>query len=401
MPSLFLFEPVGVRERSNWRWIRQVAELLRLKQSLPAECSRGCPSGTMRLSPPERGLSRRRTFLSSLVAAPSGELAPSPQRLVALSFQSVTHRYGPRIALDRLDLDVLQGEVLALLGPNGAGKSTTISALLGLVRPQEGHIEVLGRDPRQSVADGRVGAMLQSGSGIGLPPGVRVDEALGLVRRLYPRPAALDHIVERADIGALLRRRTDRLSGGQAQRVRFAIAIAGDPEVVFLDEPTSAMDVESRQGFWRMMRDFGNEGRTVLFATHHLAEADEIADRVVVLNHGRVVADGPGATLKAAVATRRLRFVTDLPDRAELSELEGVTEVDVCGTGVSIDSLDADATIRDLVGRGVRFRDLEVTGAGLEQAFVALTGCGTPKATLPDVPAKAATSTAGLVQGDR
>ena len=185
------------------------------------------------------------------------------------------------------------------------------------------------------------------------------------------------------------------------ERVRFAIAIAGDPEVVFLDEPTSAMDVESRQGFWRMMRDFGNEGRTVLFATHHLAEADEIADRVVVLNHGRVVADGPGATLKAAVATRRLRFVTDLPDRAELSELEGVTEVDVCGTGVSIDSLDADATIRYLVGRCVRFRDLEVTGAGLEQAFVALTGCGTPKPTLPDVPAKAATSTAGLVQGDR
>ena len=154
------------------------------------------------------------------------------------------------------------------------------------------------------------------------------------------------------------------------------IAIAGDPEVVFLDEPTSAMDVESRQGFWRMMRDFGNEGRTVLFATHHLAEADEIADRVVVLNHGKVVADGPGATLKAAVATRRLRFVTDLPDRVELSELDGVTEVNVCGTGVSIDSLDADATIRDLVGRGVPFRDLEITGAGLEQAFVALTGCG-------------------------
>ena len=122
----------------------------------------------------------------------------------------------------------------------------------------------------------------------------------------------------------------------------------------------------------------------MLFATHHLAEADEIADRVVVLNHGKVVADGPGATLKAAVATRRLRFVTDRPDRAELSDLDGVTEVDVCGTGVSIDSLDADATIRDLVGRGVPFRDLEVTGAGLEQAFVALTGCGAAKAALPD-----------------
>lgn len=308
------------------------------------------------------------------------------QRPVALLFQGVTHRYGHRIALDRLDLQVPKGEVLALLGPNGAGKSTTISVLLGLVRPEQGRVEILGSDPRRAVADGRVGAMLQSGSGVGLPPGVRVEQALRLVRRLYRRPAPLAQIVERAGIGALLRRRTERLSGGQAQRVRFAIAIAGDPEVVFLDEPTSAMDVESRQSFWRMMREFGNEGRTVLFATHHLAEADEIADRVVVLNHGKVVADGPGATLKAAVATRRLRFVTDRPDRAALSELDNVTKVEICGTGVSIDSLDADATIRDLVGRGVAFRDLEVIGAGLEQAFVALTGCE-PGAT-PAVSAK-------------
>lgn len=344
-------------------------------------------------------MSRGRTLLSSLPAAPAGSPAPSRSDSIALSFQNVTHRYGTRIALDRLDLDVPRGEVLALLGPNGAGKSTTISALLGLVRPQEGRVEVLGCDPRQAVSAGRIGAMLQSGSGIGLPPGVRVGEALGLVRRLYSRPAPRDQIVERANIGALLRQRTDRLSGGQAQRVRFAIAIAGDPEVVFLDEPTSAMDVESRQGFWRMMRAFGDEGRTVLFATHHLAEADEISDRVVVLNHGKVVADGPGATLKAAVATRRLRFVTDRPDHAQLSELDGVTEVGVCGTGVSIDSMDADATIRDLVGRGVPFRDLEVTGAGLEQAFLTLTGDGPVEATVPAMPTETAPADA-LGRGD-
>lgn len=306
------------------------------------------------------------------LAEPGATRSPS-QRPIALSFRSVTHRYGERTALDRLNLDVRQGEVLALLGPNGAGKSTTISVLLGLIRPQIGFVQVLGTEPGRAVADGRVGAMLQSGSGVGLPPGVRVDHALRLVRRLYHRPAPVAKIVERADIGSLLHRRTDRLSGGQAQRVRFALAIAGDPEVVFLDEPTSAMDVESRQVFWRMMREFGDEGRTVVFATHHLSEADQIADRVVVLNHGRVVADGPGATLKAAVATRRLRFVTDLVDRALLSELDGVTEVEVCGTSVSIDSLDADATTRDLVAKGVPFRDLEVTSAGLEQAFVALT----------------------------
>jgi ABC-2 type transport system ATP-binding protein len=337
--------------------------------------------------------------LSSLVTAPPDTLAPPRPGPMALSFQSVTHRYGSHVALDRLDLDVPRGEVLALLGPNGAGKSTTISALLGLVRPQEGRVEVLGSDPRQSVAAGRVGAMLQAGSGIGLPPGVRVDEALGLVRSLYRRPAPRDQIVERANIAELLRRRTDRLSSGQAQRVRFAIAIAGDPEVVFLDEPTSAMDVESRQGFWRMMRAFGDEGRTVLFATHHLAEADEIADRVVVLNHGKIVADGPGATLKAAVATRRLRFVCDRPDRADFADLEGVTEVEIRGTGVSIDSLDADATIRDLVCRGVPFRDLEVTGAGLEQAFVTLTGCRAVGAALPIIPA-AAKSAAALVRDE-
>jgi ABC-2 type transport system ATP-binding protein len=329
--------------------------------------------------------------LASLPVVRAGAAAPTRPHPAALSFRNVTHRYGSRIALDQLELDVSRGEVLALLGPNGAGKSTAISALLGLVRPQEGQIEVLGADPRDAVSAGRVGAMLQSGSGVGLPPGVRVDEALSLVRRLYRDPAPRDEIVEKANIGSILRRRTDRLSGGQAQRVRFAIAIAGAPEVVFLDEPTSAMDVESRQIFWRMIRSFGDEGRTVLFATHHLAEADEISDRVVVLNHGRVVADGPGATLKAAVATRRLRFVSDRPDRAQLSDLEGVTEVGVCGTGISIDSLDADATIRDLVGRGIVFRDLEVTGAGLEQAFVNLTGCGGKKEPEPSQTASSST----------
>ncbi|MGH9109261.1 MAG: ABC transporter ATP-binding protein [Acidimicrobiales bacterium] len=293
----------------------------------------------------------------------------------------MTHRYGERTALDHLDLCVEQGEVLALLGPNGAGKSTTISILLGLLRPADGRVQVLGTDPRRAVADGRVGAMLQGGSGAGLPPGVRVERALRLVRRLYCRPAPFDTIVERADVGPLLRRRTDRLSGGQAQRVRLAMAIAGDPEVLFLDEPTSAMDVASRQSFWKMMRQFGEEGRTVVFATHHLAEADQIADRVVVLNHGQVVADGPGATLKAAVATRRVRFVAEHPDRQALNDLEGVTDVAVCGTGVALDSLDADATIRALVGCGIAFRDLEVTGAGLEQAFVALTGCGAVQPT--------------------
>jgi ABC-2 type transport system ATP-binding protein len=297
--------------------------------------------------------------------APGGDLA--------LRFDGVVRRYGRHLALDHLDIHVKRGETLALLGPNGAGKSTTISLLLGLLKPHEGSVEVLGTTARQAVSQGRVGAMLQTGSGSGLPPSVKVSEALALVRRLYRHPAPFETTVERAGIEALLGCRTNALSGGEAQRVRFALAIAGDPELVFLDEPTVAMDVDGRRTFWRMMRQFGQEGRTIMFATHHLEEADQIADRVIVINHGRVVADGPGATLKAAVAARHLRFVVTNPEPERYDRLEGVTDVEICGSGVTLVSLDADATARDLVRSNVAFRDLEVTGACLEDAFIALT----------------------------
>ena len=294
----------------------------------------------------------------------------------ALRFEGASHRYGAHVAVDDLSLEVARGETVALLGPNGAGKSTTISLLLGLLRPRTGQVEVLGAAPRKAVAEGRVGAMLQTGSGSGLPPGVKVGATLQLARRLYRRPAPFEVTVERAGIGELLDRPTQRLSGGQVQSVRFAIAIAGDPELVFLDEPTAAMDVGARRSFWKMIRQFGQEGRTVLFATHHLHEADQIADRVVVINHGRVVADGPGAMLKASVASRRVRFVCEHPDRGQLDGLEGVTDVEIHGRGVALRSFDADATVRALVRLRIAFSDLEVTGAGLEDAFVALTEGG-------------------------
>jgi ABC-2 type transport system ATP-binding protein len=282
-------------------------------------------------------------------------------------------RYGRHLALDHLDLEVSIGETLALLGPNGAGKSTTISLLLGLLQPHEGTVEVLGTTARAAVAQGRVGAMLQTGSGSGLPPGVKVIDALRLVSRLYRHPAPLETTIERAGIGSLVDRPTSRLSGGEAQRVRFAMAIAGDPELVFLDEPTVAMDVDSRRTFWKMMREFGAEGRTVVFATHHLEEADQIADRVIVINHGAVVADGPGATLKAAVGSRQLRFVTESPQPERYDLFEGVTDVEIHGSLVALSSLDADATLRALVNSGLSFHDLEIRGACLEDAFVALT----------------------------
>lgn len=295
-----------------------------------------------------------------------------------MRFATVLHRYGNHRALDGLELVVERGETLALLGPNGAGKSTTFSLLLGLLRPTAGVVEVLGTTPRRAVAHGRVGAMLQTGAGSGLPRGVRVEAVLRLVQRLYERPAPFDLTVERAGIESLLGRRTQQLSGGQAQRVRFAIAIAGDPELVVLDEPTAAMDVEAKRSFWEMIRLFGQEGRTIVFATHHLQEADEFADRVAVINRGRVVADGPGATLKAAISSRRIRFVCDRPHPDHLDRLAGVTDVSVRGTCVSIESLDADATVADLVSQRVPFRNLEVVSAGMEEVFMALTGRDMP-----------------------
>ena len=329
----------------------------------------------------ERKLRRkwRRTGAPGALGATAVDSSSGPEEAchqgAALQFQEVVRRYGTHVALDHLDLAVAAGETVALLGPNGAGKSTTISLLLGLLRPHAGVVRVLGMSPRQAMALGRVGAMLQQGTGNGLPPGVRVDAAVRLVSRLYPDPAPLDVTIERTGIGPLLGRQTHRLSGGEAQRVRFAIAIAGNPEVIFLDEPTAAMDVAARRSFWEITRQLGREGHTVLFATHHFDEADH-ADRVVVVNHGQVVADGPGATLRAAVATRRVRFVVDQPDERVLDSLEGVTDIEVRGTGVVLNTLDADASVKDLVRKGVSFRDLEVTGARLEEAFMALTRGG-------------------------
>jgi ABC-2 type transport system ATP-binding protein len=289
----------------------------------------------------------------------------------AFRFDQVVRRYGSVVAVDHLNVQVERGEMVALLGPNGAGKSTSIAMLLGLLDPDEGSIEVMGTSPRRAMARGVVGAMLQQSGGNGLPHGERVGAVLEMVRHLYRHPSPMDLIVERAGIGGLLGRQTQRLSGGQAQRVRFAVAIAGAPELLFLDEPTAAMDIDSRRAFWEVIGELGRQGLTIVFATHHMEEADH-AGRVVVINHGRVVADGPGATLKAAVAIRRLRFATSCADQGRLDRLEGVTDVEMRGGGVTLNSLDADATVCDLVRSGIEFRDLEVTGARLEEAFLAL-----------------------------
>jgi len=294
----------------------------------------------------------------------------------AVLFKGVIKRYSSVTALAGVDIAVHRGETVVLLGPNGAGKSTTINLLLALAEPDEGEIRVLSMHPREAVASGKVGAMLQSGSALGFPSGVSVLEVIELVRKVYPHPLARDLLIEMAGLGEIVNQRIDRLSGGQVQRVRFGLAIAGDPELIFLDEPTVGLDVESRRAFWKMMRDFTDSGKTVLFATHYLEEADAISDRVILLNKGKIVADGSPATIKASVSQRTIRFSMEDTSLEELYYLPGVTHAEVHGREVLLTSTDSDKTVRALCLNEVPFRDLEVVGAALEDAFVALTSAG-------------------------
>ena len=286
----------------------------------------------------------------------------------ALDTTGLTVRHGDVLAVDDLDLRIGRGETVALLGPNGAGKSTTVSAVLGLLRPAAGSVRVLGRAPADAVRAGCVGAMLQHG---GLPGEARVGEVLHLVRRSYADPWPLDDLVATTGIGGLLGRDVDALSGGQRPRVLLALALAGQPPLLLLDEPTSAMDVEGRRAFWTTMRDLAARGTTVVFATHHLEEADAVADRVVVMAGGRVVADGPSAGLRSAVAGRTVRF--SAPDGATFDRVPGVTGASRLGGTVALATTDVEATLRALLADGVPLADLEVRGASLEDAVLSLT----------------------------
>ncbi|MCC5580059.1 ABC transporter ATP-binding protein [Microtetraspora sp. AC03309] len=243
--------------------------------------------------------------------------------------------------------------------------------LLGLFPPDSGTVSLFGRDPEQAVRHGRVGAMPQEG---GIITRVTVRELLSFVSRTYREPLPLDRLLALAQLTELRDRRVDRLSGGQAQRVRFAMAIAGDPELIVLDEPTAALDVEARRELWASMRGFAERGRTILFSTHYLEEADEQADRVIVINWGRVAADGTSAEIKRAVAMTTVS-VTVGGEAAWLGRLPGVNRMEVAGDRARLHSSDPDATVMALARAGA-VRDIEVTPADLEDAFVALTATG-------------------------
>jgi len=289
----------------------------------------------------------------------------------AVSVSALRKTFGAVTAVDGVDLTVAPGEVVALLGPNGAGKTTTIEMLLGLSRPDSGTVRVLGLDPVAAVRSGGVGAMLQSG---GLLRDLLVGETVRLVAAMHRSPLPVGRALERAGIGDLADRRIETLSGGQRQRVLFALAVVPDPGLVVLDEPTVAMDVETRRAFWVAMHELAQEGRSVLFATHYLDEADQSADRIVLMAAGRIVADGPATQIKAAVDVRRVRATLPAGDLDRLASLPGVSLAERQGAPVTLTCDDADAALRALVETEPGARDFEVRGADLEDAFLALTG---------------------------
>jgi ABC-2 type transport system ATP-binding protein len=280
---------------------------------------------------------------------------------------------GPIRAVRGIDVSIAAGETVALLGPNGAGKSTTIDMLLGLLAPDAGTVSVFGRSPSEAVAQGAVGAMLQTGA---LIRDLSVRELVSMIASLYPAPLGVEEVLELTGASAYADQRTQKLSGGQTQRVRSAVALVSDPELLVLDEPTAAMDVEGRHSFWATMREFAARGKTVLFATHYLEEADAYADRAVLMAHGRIVADGPTNEIKAMVGTRTIRATLPGVDQDALAALPGVSGAERRGESVALSCTDSDAAIRALLAAYPDARDIEIAAAGLEQAFLELTGDG-------------------------
>ena len=287
-----------------------------------------------------------------------------------IELTGLTKSFGPVRAVRGIDLRIAPGETVALLGPNGAGKSTTIDMMLGLLPPDGGTVTLFGKPAKQAVGEGRVSAMLQTGAVIRF---LSVRELVTMMASLYPNPLPVEDALAIAGVRELADKRTDKLSGGQTQRVRAAVALVANPDLLVLDEPTVAMDVEGRHQFWTFMREVAASGKTVVFATHYLEEADSYADRIVLMARGRIVADGPTTEIKATVGLRTIRATLPAAPLAELRQLPGVSTADSRGDGMVLTCTDSDRAIRALLDRFPAVRDLEISGAGLEEAFFALT----------------------------
>jgi ABC-2 type transport system ATP-binding protein len=290
-----------------------------------------------------------------------------------VEMKGVTKLFGEKRALSGIDFRVEAGEVVALLGPNGAGKTTAIAIMLGLRKASSGEVHLFGRQPRHLGARSRVGVMLQES---GVPDELRVREVIDLFRSYYPRPLPTGEILARAGLEDKRRSLVGSLSGGQRQRLYYALAICGDPEVLFLDEPTVGLDVEARRSFWEQVRGSVAAGRTVVLTTHYLEEADALADRVVVIDRGRVLAEGTAAAIKARVGRKRVRFAT--PHRVEPALFDGLP-VEGLSTQDGVTTLltpRPEEILRRLFEAGTDVSELEVVGADLEEAFLEITRKG-------------------------
>jgi ABC-2 type transport system ATP-binding protein len=294
----------------------------------------------------------------------------------AIHLTGLRKHYGDVHAVDGVDLTIAPGEVVALLGPNGAGKSTTVDMILGLTTPGTGEVRVFGRKPIDAVRAGLIGAMLQGGA---LMDDLTVGETVGMVAALHRKPMPVAEALRAAGVEELAGRRANKLSGGQKQRVRFAVALVSNPDLLILDEPTAAMDVGTRREFWQSMYSFTESGRTVLFATHYLEEAEEFADRVVLMRRGRIVADGSVAEVRALAGGRTLRAAVPGATDAVIAALPGVKEFELRGDRVAISSSDSDATLWALKAALPDVRDVEISAIGLEGAFLSLTADETPE----------------------
>jgi ABC-2 type transport system ATP-binding protein len=288
----------------------------------------------------------------------------------AVELIHASKRYGDVLAVDDVSLAIHPGELVAMLGPNGAGKTTSINLMLGLRNPTSGQARLFGLDPRDLKARSRIGVMLQES---GVPGMLRVEEIVALFCSYYPRPLPVPQAIAMAGLEEKSKTLVKDLSGGQHQRLYLALALCGDPEVLFLDEPTVGMDVEGRRQFLDEIADLGARGRTIVLTTHYLDEADQLARRIIVIDHGHVIADSPPSEIKSRVAGKRITFTSpEPPDPGQLAGLP-LTATQVDDHRVRLLTNDAEEVLRELFRRGVAMHDLEVAGADLEEAFLAMT----------------------------
>jgi ABC-2 type transport system ATP-binding protein len=297
--------------------------------------------------------------------------------VLAIDLQNLTKRYGDVIAVNDLTLQVASGEIVAFLGPNGAGKTTTIDMMLGLTRPNAGSVAIYGKSPSDAIARGEIAAVMQTG---GLLKEFTVEETVAYTASLYRTARPIAEVLDRAGIAEIANRRVGKCSGGEQQRLRFAMALLSDPRLLILDEPTSGMDVEGRREFWSAIRQDATRGRTILFATHYLDEADAYADRIVLIREGSIVADGTTSEIKNLASGRRVRATLDVADVDALRALQGVTGVEQRGDSVFINCSNSDIVARYLL-TSTAARDVEIASQNLEAAFVALTSKGASPTT--------------------